>query len=216
MAETTEIQEREIEFDQAVAEEAPPEAEAASPAEEEDVVEILEPKIDPKTWKIGKDDYERVYVQRPLSFMAKMQWFSLVGDVLDKALSGETRMSLNSLFTAPATGRDGTLSLADFRDADTFMQALGKLLSYAPEFLLDSYVIWLGVPAHERPLVKQIMLLTEQEGGLSDEQGIEIIEIFIDQNYDALDAFFRQRIAELRKRVDQRQKAAKASRQSKR
>ena len=57
------------------------------------------------------------------------------------------------------------------------MQALGKLLSHAPEFLLDSYVIWLAVPDTEQELAKKIFALPEEDGGLSDDQGMEIIEI---------------------------------------
>lgn len=216
----TEVQEREVSFDQAATEEArtdqsDPIASSEAPTQEHDIVDILAPKKEPKVWTIGQDEYQRTYIQRPLSFIAKMQWFSLVGEVLDKALSGPNKMSMNSLLTGAPTTR-GQLTIADFTDADTFVQALGKLLSHAPEFLLDSYVIWLGVPDTEKDLTKQILSLPEEDGGLSDEQGIEIIEIFIDQNYDALDAFFRKRIGELRRRVDQHAKAASASRQSKR
>jgi hypothetical protein len=215
---TTEIQEQEIAFDQAKAEEdltAPVGVGADEPQskEEADVIDILQPKSDPRAWTIGTGDYERTYIQRPLSFFAKMQWFSLVGEVLDKALSGENKMSMNSLLSTP--GRGGALSIADFRDADTFMQAIGKLLSYAPDFMLDSYVIWLGVPGQEKESAKLIMSLPEEDGGLSDEHGIEIIEVFIDQNYDALDDFFRKRIGELRNRVEARQKTAKEKREAK-
>ena len=169
--------------------------------EEEDVLDILQPKAEPKTWVIGKDDYSREYVQKPLSFIAKMQWFSLVGDVLDKALSGPDGMSLGNLFSAPG---GGSLAPSDFREADTFVQAVGKLLAVAPDFLVNSYCIWLNVPDYERPVVAEIMMLPADEGGLSDEQGIEIIEVFIDQNYEALDTFFREFLGRLQKRVQQR------------
>ena len=217
----TDVHETEISFDQAKAEdgdtapEGQPLVDPTEPPQEpaEDVIDILKPKAEPHTWTIGVGDYERTYIQRPLSFFAKMQWFSLVGEVLDKALSGEHKMSMNSLLSTP--GRGGALSIADFRDADTFMQAIGKLLSYAPDFMLDSYVIWLGVPGQERESAKLIMAFPEEDGGLSDETGVEIIEVFIDQNYDALDDFFRKRIGDLRARVEQRQKLAKEKRTSK-
>lgn len=170
-------------------------------AEEEDILDILIPKAEPKTWVIGKGDYERTYIQKPLSFIAKMQWFSLVGDVLDKALSGPDGMSLGNLFSAPG---GGSLAPSDFREADTFVQAVGKLLAVAPDFLVNSYCIWLNVPDYERPVVAEIMMLPADEGGLSDEQGIEIIEVFIDQNYEALDTFFREFLGRLQKRVQQR------------
>ena len=219
-----EVQEQEIDFGQAVAEEprgidqADPEASDEAPVQEDevDVLDVLVPKKDPKVWTIGIGEYERTYIQRKLSFIAKMQWFSLVGEVLDKALSGPNKMSMNSLLTGAPSPRTGTLSVADFTDADTFVQALGKLLSHAPDFLLDSYAIWLGVPASEKELAKQIFALPEEDGGLSDDQGMEIIEVFIDQNYDALDDFFRRRIAELRRRVAQNADEAKESRRSRR
>jgi len=177
------------------------EKKAEEKVEEEDVLDILVPKAEPKTWVLGQDDYAREYVQKPLSFIAKMQWFSLVGDVLDRALSGPDGMNLGNLFNAPG---GGSLSPSDFREADTFVQAIGKLLAVAPDFLVNSYCIWLNVPDYERPVVAELMKLPPDEGGLTDEQGIEIIEVFIDQNYEALDTFFREFLGRLQKRVQQR------------
>jgi hypothetical protein len=213
-------QEREVPLDEGMSgdfDQGGPAPEApAAPAKpkDEDVVDVLRPKAEPKTWTIGKDDYERTYVQRPLSFIQKMQWFSLVGEVLDRALSGENSMSLNSLFSAP--GGRGQLSMQDFRDADTFVQAVGKLLSYMPDFIEKSYCIWLGVPDYEREITKNIMAMPAEDGGLTDDQGMEIIEIFIDQNYDALDGFFRERLGRLRDRVQARRKDSAPSQRSRR
>ena len=48
-------------------------------------------------------------------------------------------------------------------------------------------------------LAKQIMELSRpSDGGLTDDQGLEIIEVFIDQNYEALDTFFREKVVELK------------------
>jgi hypothetical protein len=188
---------------------------AAAPeekSEEKDVVDILKPKAEVKVWRIGKDDYAREYVQRPLSFVKKMQWFSLVGEVLDKALSGPSKMSLNSLFSAP--GARGGLTMEDFRDADTFVQAVGKLLVHAPDFLVKSYCIWLNIPDFEQDVAARIMEMSPEEGGLTDQDGVEMIEIFIDQNYEALDRFFREDLSKLQGRVAARQKDAADHRQS--
>lgn len=165
----------------------------------DDILNDIVPKAEPHTWVIGPPDMERTFIQKPLSFIAKMQWFSLVGNVLDKALSGPQGMSLNSLFSAP--GRPGELTARDFRDADTFVQAISKLLSAAPDFLVDSYLIWLNVPDYDRGPVRDLMKLPADEGGLSDDQGMEIIEIFLDQNYDALASFFGERLQALQNRV---------------
>ncbi len=187
----------------------------ATANENEDVVDVLVPKKEPKTWTVGPEGAQRQYVQRPLGFLAKMQWFSLVGEVLDKALSGEQGISLNNLFSAPDT-RSGSLGIQDFANADTFVQAVGKLLVYAPDFLEKSYCIWLSVPDYERDLVKELMALPPEQGGLTDDDGIEIIETFIDQNYEALDSFFREKLGILRRRVQDRQNERNQSQQSKR
>lgn len=176
---------------------------------EDDYLDILKPKAEPKTWVIGQGDYERTYVQKPLSFIAKMQWFSLVGDVLDRALSGPDGMSLGNLFSGPGGGQ---FAPQDFSEADTFVQAVGKLLAVAPDFLVNSYCIWLNVPDYERPGVAEIMMLPPDEGGLSDEQGMEIIEVFIDQNYEALDSFFRESLGRLQRRVQTRAQEASSKR----
>jgi hypothetical protein len=204
-------EENEVSFQEAVAEnEAPQEAQ-----EGDDVLDILKPKAEPKKWTIGKAELTREYVQRPLSFIGKMQWFSLVGEVLDRAMGGANALSINSLMSAPS-GSANELTMQDFRNADTFVHAVGKLLVYAPDFLTKSYAIWLGVPEYERDLVKQIMELPPEDGGLTDDQGLEIIEVFIDQNYEALDTFFREKLSALQDRIQARRKEVEASRLSKR
>ena len=207
----------EVDYDE-VSVEAKQQEEAADEAqqrEEEDVVDVLVPKAAVKQWTIGTGDLSRTYVQRPLSFIAKMQWFSLVGEVLDNAMSGDSALTVGNLLSAPA-GRGQSLNMADFRDADTFVHAVGKLLIHAPDFLQRSYCIWLNVPEYERDVVMELMKQSPEEGGLTDDDGIEIIEIFIDQNYEALDRFFRERLGDLQKRLQARAKVAQESRQSKR
>lgn len=171
-----------------------------TPPDEGDVIDTLEPKAEPRTWVIKEGEIEQSYVQRPLSFFGKMQFFSLVGEVIDKAVSGEGGLRISSLFEAPG-GRDGLLSAADFRDADTFVQGVGKLLTYAPDFLEKSYAIWLGVPDHERKWAISVMKKPKDQGGFSDEEGLEVIEVFIDQNWESLEDFFRKKIVTLRDRV---------------
>lgn len=188
---------------------APP-AEAGKGDEVEDVIDTIVPKAEPKSWtlkqidKDGKVVEDRTYVQRPLSFFAKMQWFSLLGEVIDKSISGDDGLRLSSLFEVPGGGR--TMSASDFRDADTFVQGVGKILVHAPDFLEKSYCIWLSVPDYEREWAKAVMAEPKEKGGLSDDDGLEIIEIFIDQNWESLETFFREKIASLRDRIQSHRK----------
>jgi hypothetical protein len=198
---------QDVDYTQAKIDQSPETDSPQNPQEDPaEVLDALVPRGEPRLWKLGPNG-ELEFVQRPLSFIAKMQWFALVGDVLDRALSGENGMSVNSLFSAPQRP-DGSFSVDDFKDADTFIQAIGKLLSYAPDFLTKSYCIWLGVPDYQRDVVGRIMAMPPEEGGLTDEQGVEIIEIFIDQNYEAIDRFFRELVAGLQKRIKARAAAA--------
>jgi hypothetical protein len=189
----------EEDFETADFDQKPEEPEAAKEEiSQQEEIEIIIGK-EPKVWVIGPEEASRTFIQKELSFISKAQWFSLIGDVLDKALSGPSGISLNSLMSTP--GRPGALSARDFRDADTFVQAIGKLLSVAPNFLVDSYLIWLNVPDYDRDLVRDLMKLPPDEGGLSDEQGMGMIETFLDQNYDSLASFFGERLLGVQARV---------------
>jgi len=174
--------------------------------EAEDTLEVLMPQSAVKTYTLGPKEVNREYTQRPLSVIRRIQWFALIGEVLDDALSGDNAISLNSLFDNPM--RDGNLSMEMFRNADTFVQAVGKLLTVAPDFLTRSLAIWLNVPDYERNIFTQLVELPEEEGGLTDDMLFEIVETFIDQNYVALDRFFREKLPALQRRVEQRAKEA--------
>lgn len=191
---------------------SPEDADQVPVAEEkpQDVIDTIQPKSKPRTWvfkQIGKNgeliDSEE-FIQRPMSFMGKMRFFGLLGEVIDKSISGEedkAGIRLSSLFEIPGS-RGQSLSASDFREADMFVQGVGKILQYAPDFLEKSYCIWLGVPDHLEDWAIDVMNQPLDEGGLSDDDGFEIIEIFIDQNWESLEDFFRNKIAELRDRID--------------
>ena len=179
---------------------------AQAKQEADDTLEVLIPQSAVKTYTLGPKEVNREYTQRPLSVIRRIQWFALIGEVLDDALSGDNAISLNSLFDNPM--RDGNLSMEMFRNADTFVQAVGKLLTVAPNFLTRSLGIWLSVPDYEYNVFRQLVELPEEEGGLTDDQLFEIVETFIDQNYVALDRFFREKLPALQRRVEQRAKEA--------
>ncbi len=187
-------------------EKAPVEQPERSPQE---ILEELGLKEEAKKRTFIVGGQEREYVQKPLSFLGKIQFLSYVGEVLDKAMSGQNALQLNSLFEVPAY-RGDSLSAQDFSDAQTFVQAIGKLLVYAPDFLAKSYAIWLRVPDYERELFAESL-----EESLSDEEGLDIIETFIDQNWGTLQSFFNERLPKVRDRLSARYRASQ-SEQSKR
>ena len=178
-------------------------------------IDILAPKTGAKSWTFGPDDMQRTYVQRELSVIGSAQWFGLVGEILEEAMSGDHPLSLNSLLSAP-TPRTGQLQVTDFRDADMFVYALGKLLRHSAAFVEKSVCIWLSVPDYEWELVFELMKMSPSQGGMSFDMFEEILATFIDQNYSEIDRFFRVRFPRLRDRSRARAKEAGQSRSSKR
>lgn len=192
---------------------------SSEPKEEEpvDVIDTLVPRAEQRVWKVrddsGREVLERDYVQKPLSYFGKMEFFGLVGEVIDKAMQGENGLRVSSLLSGPGFS-GGSLNANAFQDADTFVQAIGKILSYAPDFLQKCYVIWWAVPEHERPWVIDVISRAPEKGGLTDEEGIEVIEIFIDQNWEALEGFFRDKLGSIRDRVQTRREESGLSQPS--
>lgn len=184
-----------------------------------DPLETLEPYTKPKVWIIGKppsaDGNENEwskYVQRPLGYMARLRFFALVADVFSQAMresDGGGFSDLGDLAPLMRRGRGGGLTAADFSDATSFMQLATRLLAVAPDFLLDCYVLWLDVPPAERGWAKAVMdqphLPEEDKWGLSDDDGLEIIEVFIDQNYEEIRRFFTEKLPRIAERVQQKE-----------
>jgi len=181
-------------------------------APKEDTTRVLIPRKDAAEIVLGPPDMQRTYVQRPLSFVGRIEWFALVGEVLDKSMSGDNALTMAGLLEAPKGARQGQFSMDSLKQADTFVHAIGKLIRYSKTFLTDSYAIWLGVPDYERDVFATLIALPEDEGGLSDDVGFAIIERFIDQNFEALDRFFRERLADLGRRVQDQQEALRSRR----
>jgi hypothetical protein len=195
---------------------------SAEMSEAEEDLEILVPKTAAKEWKIGSEGPDgngvvRTYIQQELSVLGFAQWTGLVGEFLDKAMSGENALTLNALLSPPQLPQAGQkLTMQSFQDADVFVHAIGKLVQFAPEFLGKSVCIWLDVPDYEWDLVQALMRQSPASGGMSHDMFQEILEIFIDQNYGEINRFFRTRQRQIRARWQARAKEASQSHSSKR
>ena len=156
-----------------------------------DVLETLRPSADPVDRVVGPEGEQRTYTQKPLSFFGKMDFYALVGQTIDEAMS--SGMSLDALI-GDSSGLGTSLTAANFTEADSIVATIGKLAHYAPELLIDSYCIWLNVPMNERQWFKLTVVKPVDEGGLSDEDGLDIINVFIAQNAEAMENFFTKQL----------------------
>lgn len=170
-----------------------------APKAEEDLdvqIEAIEPRHAAREWIITDEAaaFSRVYVQKPLSFAGKLQVTALLTKTLKKAMDDGLSV-------------DGVMQTVDDATGDdfgSFVQSIITLVEYAPDLVADLSCLSLHVPVGERDWVKSMWERPEDEGGLSDADGIEMIEVFVDQNALALKDFFAERIPKLFRRVTSR------------
>src|ERR1044072_7212406 len=116
----------------------------AEAQEEPDVLEILEPQTEPREVKLSYGGRDATYLQKPLAYFRKMEFFSLLGRTIDVAMEGDDGLRVNTLLGALPS------SVTDIADLDSFLSLVAKIASYAPDFLKESYLLWLDLPKSER------------------------------------------------------------------
>lgn len=161
-------------------------------AEANENFDVLVPLAENKKWKLGtEDDNSRTYTQKPLSFFRKAELYALCGGVLRQAMLTSGEGSLGEVLGLGGGGdRGNVLSALDMRDAESFIALAASVAAYVPDFLENAYCIVLAVPRHEREWAAQMMQNDREEGGFDDEDGVEIINTFIVQNWEAIMRFF--------------------------
>lgn len=173
-----------------------PEPDDAKTAPEEDVLEVIVPSAEPREQAIRSVDGEvvKVYVQKPLSYFRKMAFFKLLAKALRRIVDEGGPEAIGDLFAGGVIADRNLASLAqsDFDDAGSFMRFVTAIVEEVPDMLEDAYVVWLSVPPLEREWVKSAMRGDiEQIQPLSDEDGVEILKVFVVQNWEAMQRFFR-------------------------
>lgn len=168
----------------------------AKPEAMEESDEILETLAATEVYyEIGAGDDRIVLVQKPLSFFGKIEFFSVVGKAVQKILIDGG--SLSELLDTPDF--DPTVPLASsVSDADVFVKALSRIVEAAPELLKDLYLVILAVPKGQR----DYYALRLEE--LTDEQGMQILDVFVDQNWEVLTSFFTEKMLPLYNKISQK------------
>ena len=163
-----------------------PVKETTEASEVDELIETLAPSE--VYYEIGEGDTKVVLVQKPLTFFGKIEFFSVVGKAVQDILSEGG--SLSELLETP--DYDPSVPLAsNASDADVFVKALSKIVANGPELLKDLYLVILNVPKGQRD---HYALLLEE---LTDEQGVQIIDTFVDQNWEVMVSFFKERMLPL-------------------
>jgi hypothetical protein len=164
--------------------------------------------------------FEKTYVQKPLSFSGMMQFTGLIGEKLSEAMSGANGMTVDGMIADSETiavAGQAVVSQSDLSNVDSFVKGLARLASYAPTLTDELQCIWLRIPYNERPLVKEVWSRAPEDGGLSISDGSEMLNLFIDQNWNEVEAFFVEQAPQILKRVQKlRARASRLQKPSKR
>lgn len=190
------------------------------PNQSDEELDKLEPLNAPRTWVIGKppehggkESTYSVYVQDRLGYMPRMRFFALVSKTIVQSMK-----SSNSLDIPGLDMRDGLsmreradlISAGSFESAGDFFKLALELVSQSPDFLLQCYCLWLNVPRKEVSWAMQVMEQPwdpdRDHWGLKDEDGLEMVEIFIDQNYEDIRRFFGEELPKVMKRAQAAEK----------
>ncbi len=191
-------------------EESEPTADEQPPVSSSDELDDIEKQVLERTWhfegtikgmvrgQMREEHFEREYVQKPLSYLAMMQFTALLGRSIDAAMSGPEGLSMQGIGDVlSVAGADGILSgslrSSDFEGIDSFVRGFAKLAAYVPDIIAEAQCIWLRVPLRDRLALIEIWSKPVDEGGLSPDDGEEMFSIFIDQNYEELERFFVKR-----------------------
>jgi hypothetical protein len=132
-------------------------------------------------------------------------------------VTGGSVLGMDDIFGAGGGSlieRGRRLSTQDFADASQFFALAMELVGYNADFLGEFYAIVLEVPYGERPWFKDVIEQpyrpSDDKWGLSEDSGVQMIEIFIDQNYEDIRRFFVEKLPRIAQRAQQREQDRKA------
>jgi len=162
--------------------------------------------------------WEKIYVQEPLGYLNMMQFTGLIGQRVAEIMSGPDAVSIERVMAeiGDIEGIRQKLTDGDFSGLDAIVQGLARLAAYAPGLIEDCQCIWLRVPFNERPIVKEIWARSPAKGGLTMDDGEEMLDTFLLQNYEEVESFFSVRLPRQYKKWRERRSNAGAQRRSKR
>lgn len=156
----------------------------------------LTDRHEPKVWDLSYAGHRVNLIQRPLTFMSKMELFSLLSETIEKALDSSGKpFTLENAMELMGGGGEQKLSMEQLGDTEQFMKIILKLGTHSPDFLTKLFIVVLHVPRDDRLWFRE--LLSDPEAGFTDEQAFTLFETLIDQNAEAIESFFGPRLRSL-------------------
>jgi hypothetical protein len=141
----------------------------------------------------------REYYQSQLGLMPMQDFFNQVRQEVQNVVAGDAGFSLGELFT-----RGGDMEIPKLGEATgeevnelvqenmVLIQAVLDLIKRIPDFELDVYCLALGVHRNDKDWVKAALAEPPYRGGLSIDEGVDIMRQFLRDNIVAVQRFFTE------------------------
>jgi len=158
----------------------------------------------------GKENEYAIYIQEKLPWMPRQKFLSLVSRTMSTAVksTGGEIGGMDEIINSDSGSlleRGRKFMARDINDAAGFMSLIFELIGYAPQFMTDAYMLWLNVPSRDYDFAKAYFESPwnpeASKWGLKDEEHEDIINTFIDQNYDEIRKYFLETLPGIVKRV---------------
>lgn len=141
---------------------------------------------------------EREYYQAQLGAMPMQQFFNQIRREIQNVMSGDYGFKLGELFTTggvevPRLGEatsDDVNALVE--ENSSLIGAVLDLIQRVPDFELDVIALALGVHHSEVDRFKEAIAEPPHRGGLTKDEMVDIIKVFIHDNSSAFVRFFTE------------------------
>lgn len=141
-----------------------------------------------------------IYVQEPLGMFPSQEFITRISEIIDLFIQGEMGMKLGDLFRGevemPASFDPEIVNDAVEENIE-LIKAFIKLVQMLPDFQLDMMCLSLGIPRQQRNWAKEQLQEPVSRGGLSVDEGFDILIWFIRQNGPLLRETFLGKAREL-------------------
>jgi hypothetical protein len=177
-----------------------------------DDIEFLESRSAPITRDFSDGKGHSIsYVQDVLTFFGKLELYGILADVV-MLLMEDDAIGINEILdmAAPKTmidkllstmpGADTISQLEDEPDPEVdaakMLSTFARVVSVAPEKMVHIYCVILNVPRRHRQWMVDWGLPR-----MDDEVGMDVLHVFIDQNWGVMEDFFARELPKLFKRA---------------
>lgn len=144
-----------------------------------------------RTLKHPDTDEEKSFIQHEMSFMTKLKFFRLLsGTIRIAAEADNPQGGVSSFLDETLGGLSG-----DFDNPNEFITTILKLVELVPDFAEETYLYALNVKRNDYGWA------TEALECLDDDEGIDILEVFVAQNGPSIKDFFTKRLPKVGKTV---------------